>query len=451
MSLSPGTMNRIAIVVHFPTYLGTLLPLASRLERASTETDIVIYSDQGFGEHHLHYIKGEISQVYNRRLKKLDNDEILNVNSFCHRLWNFFKNLNTITRLLSALVSEYLAIRRIKSYLRQRKIGIVVLGGLIADHDMNTWVKVCKSKSVFTVVHPSWVADFKEPLSIIKSDLNQRLIVNTRFNKFIARKIPSGVVVSESTCYFRMPREVLLSKKFFGTLQNNPWILHSGNQDITLFESEAHLKLALDYGFLPENFEVTGSAMLDEICNARIGPVANWNNDSPSREILVLCAIPPDMFGSRSDFVQSFSSYIDFVSDLVQAVDTRFGPNVLYSLHPSSHKIRSLIEQLVGTRCLSIPVTEPLPNCDLYIASVSATIGLALAAGVDVINYDVYQYGYSDYLGEPRVQLVSNFDDFKSALDATSPRRSHPDSRWGILDGKRLERVESILMSNLAK
>ena len=35
---------------------------------------------------------------------------------------------------------------------------------------------------------------------------------------------------------------------------------------------------------------------------------------------------------------------------------------------------------------------------DMYVASVSSTIRWAILAGIPVINYDVYQYGYEDFI-----------------------------------------------------
>jgi hypothetical protein len=439
-------MKRIAIVIHFPTYLGNLLPIVDDLEKSDISMDVVVYTNQGFEKHHLARILTRNIHVFDHRLKRIAARNFDTRVKTKFDVFNFVRNANLLFRVIAATIDERRSIRRIRRYLIINDIGVVLFGGLIADHDMNTWIKACRDVLAKTVIHPAWMADAKEPLSIIKSDTSNGLLLKTRFDFVVARWIPKGVISSESNQYFRMPKHILIAKKICGTLQENPWILHSGRQDLTLFECNKHLDLAKKYGFNPVRYEVTGSFMIDQLNSSQIEFQNYWHSSLGNKMPRVLCAIPPNMFSSRSFYVNEFGSYQEFLTEFIKIIDSEFGGNVVYSLHPSSNNSRDFIEEMVGERCSFESISKLLPSCDLYIASVSATIGLALAIGVTVINYDVYQYDYSDYVNEQRVLYASNFSDFKNLISRQISTDKVPDLNWGELDSKSMERIKFRLL-----
>lgn len=57
-----------------------------------------------------------------------------------------------------------------------------------------------------------------------------------------------------------------------------------------------------------------------------------------------------------------------------------------------------------------------IPLCDLYVASISATIRSAIACGIPVINYDTFRYRYGDYLKADTVVHVEDAISFKDVL-----------------------------------
>ena len=439
-------MKRVSIVIHFPTYLGNLLPIVEDLEKSNVSTDVVLYTNQGFEKLHLARILTNNVPVYDHRFKRIAEGKFDTKDKTKFSVFNSVRNSNLLFRILSATIHEYRLFRQIRSYLVINEIGVVLFGGIIADHDMNTWIKACKDVFTKTVVHPAWMADEKEPLSIIKSDNSNGLLLKSRFDFVVAKWIPKGVIFSESNQYFRMPKHILIAKKICGTLQENPWILHSGGQDLTLFESNRHVDLAMKYGFNPSRYEVTGSFMIDQLDSSKIDYFHYWHSSSGNKVPRVLCAIPPNMFSSRSFYVKEFESYREFVTEFIQVIESEYGGNVVYSLHPSSNDSRGFIEEMVGERCSFESISNLLPSCDLYVASVSATIGLALALGVNVINYDVYQYDYSDYVNEQRVMYASNFSDFKYLISRPISTDRIPDVNWGQIDGESLARIKSRLL-----
>ena len=47
------------------------------------------------------------------------------------------------------------------------------------------------------------------------------------------------------------------------------------------------------------------------------------------------------------------------------------------------------------------PMASLIPLCDLYVASISATIRWAISSGIPVLNYDTYRLRYTDFDAAP--------------------------------------------------
>ena len=97
--------------------------------------------------------------------------------------------------------------------------------------------------------------------------------------------------------------------------------------------------------------------------------------------------------------------------------------------------------------------TELVPCCDLYVASVSATIRWAIACGVPVLNYDVFKYRYDDYAvkrgSSPSKRPRTTWRRW-TAWRPTQLFRPGPSqsaryaSSWGTLDGQSGSRLVNL-------
>ena len=95
-----------------------------------------------------------------------------------------------------------------------------------------------------------------------------------------------------------------------------------------------------------------------------------------------------------------------------------------------------------------------IPHCDVYVASVSATIRLAIAAGKPVINYDCYRYRWQDFAKVAGVITVEDEASFHrelarlsdpSARDALAARQREFAARANLLDGRAGERMLALV------
>jgi hypothetical protein len=86
--------------------------------------------------------------------------------------------------------------------------------------------------------------------------------------------------------------------------------------------------------------------------------------------------------------------------------------NVLIRPHP-----RILLERFAvfEDSCIKLtwqPTAELIPLCDLYVASISATIRWAVACGIPTVNYDTFRYRYADYDSAAGVIGVERWTNF---------------------------------------
>jgi hypothetical protein len=128
--------------------------------------------------------------------------------------------------------------------------------------------------------------------------------------------------------------------------------------------------------------------------------------------------------------------------------------NVLVRPHPRISLTRFDHFGAPNVRYTSQPTAELVPLCDLYVASISATIRWAIACGIPVINYDAYRYRYGDYDSAAGVISVESLPDFRDqltrfandpafAVDLTQ-RQESVMRHWGIVDDKLGERFAAL-------
>jgi hypothetical protein len=96
-----------------------------------------------------------------------------------------------------------------------------------------------------------------------------------------------------------------------------------------------------------------------------------------------------------------------------------------------------------------------VPLCDLYVASVSATIRWAIACGKPVINYDAYRLDFQDYPGIEAVVWSNTRAEFERTLTAATTDAAHfarlqaaqqrEAPRWGFHDGRSGRRLQALL------
>ncbi|WP_339034810.1 hypothetical protein WHZ78_23695 [Bradyrhizobium symbiodeficiens] len=264
----------------------------------------------------------------------------------------------------------------------------------------------------------------------------------------------------------RQPAIKASCQEFLGLSSPAPWVLNRGYAVSIALDSEAQRDLYIKLGFPVEQLKVIGDmngAMFhrvrshkqqfaEEICS-RYG----WPSDRP----LILCGFPPDQYQGTDTSRFEFPNY----DALVEAWMTSFGlvgnrANILIRPHPRIPLERLSALEGSNVKISLQPTAELIPLCDLYVASISATIRWAIACGVPVINYDTYRYRYADYESAAGVigvedarefrSLMQRFvDDEKFAADLKERQRSVMDY-WGQLDDGAGRRLSALVLDAIS-
>ncbi len=242
-----------------------------------------------------------------------------------------------------------------------------------------------------------------------------------------------------------------------------PWILNYGQAAAIALDSEMQRKTYLDLNFPARQLVVIGDMNGEQLYlgqqnkRKRIEDICARHKLDISKP-LVLCAFPPDQYQGSSTSQFEFPSF----NAMVKAWMDSFGllgegVNVLISPHPRLNPKK--LEKFApgNVTVLDVPTIELVPLCDLYIASISATIRWSIACGIPAINYDCYRYKYGDYKDAPGVLEVDDLNSFRDLLpkflndkgfaDSVKQKQETVMHDWGIVDDQCPKRLADLVGS----
>ncbi len=312
-------------------------------------------------------------------------------------------------------------------------------------------IRVCREHNIPTVIIPYTIANATEAAEYFYDyyahDASRSLI-----NRWTAKLFPHWVYEHRGKKLLRLPSWDIIPMERSGYRPARPWVMNSEPGTIVAVESERMLEYYRSDGLAEDKLILTG-ALYDDIlaeATARSGEMRRkLDHELSLREglPLLLCALPPSQFPRDCEFAD-YDSLLSFWMETLSRVE---GWNVIVRPHPrlTDEEVNHL--ESFGVKISRWDTATLVPLCDLYVASVSATIRWAIACGKPVVNYDVYQMKYADYQGVTGVLTVFSKTDFKDALNRLTTDRQYYDviennqrremSKWGRLDGKSSERM----------
>ena len=346
-------------------------------------------------------------------------------------------------------------LRAIRQLLHRDKPDLLALGGDIVGHDMALYIKAGHELGIPSVLLPGWMASAREPAEL--NLYNPRFFFSRPLNALLGYYAPNWIYTHKGRALVRQPAQEACALMTLGLAPPLPWVLHSGFADAIAVESEAARKYGIDEGLSSTVLVVTGSRTHDTL--------AKWMSDSTKQKVslceklgldskkpILLSALPPDLLyalGGRPSC--DFTTYRDLVEFWISSLRHSTDANIIVGLHPSAKRENFSYIETLGASISDQPIAELIPVCDYYVASISATIQWAIACGKPVINYDVYRYRYTDYLGVKGVLATEEQDEFRRLLQKMATDEAFREEiagfqradapRWGILDGKAGERI----------
>lgn len=316
-------------------------------------------------------------------------------------------------------------------------------------------------QGVFTVVTPYTIANASEAAEAFYSNPNYMVKANIK-NWLVGKLFRHWVFNYKGQELLRMLAASIIAMELSGFGYRRPWVLNSDSSSIVAVENQRMLEYYRGEKIQSERLVLTGAVYDDVLANAAL------NRDGLRKELykaldliegrrLLLCAMPPSQFPRECEF----EDYVGMAAYWMQALSSVQGWNVIVRPHPRQTRDDIKMLESFGVKVTTLDTASLVPLCDLYVASVSATIRWAIACGKPVINYDVYRMNYKDYSGVKGVITMTKREDFMSALNKLTTDKAYFDSvqkaqqaesqYWGTLDGKSSERILKLIDDMIAK
>jgi hypothetical protein len=307
-------------------------------------------------------------------------------------------------------------------------------------------------RGIPTVVVPYTISTAAEPAETIlgSPELHTDYALETWPARLVARLFPEWVYVYNGHTLLRLPPELVLVLEHLRLAPPRPWLFNSGYSVALAAESEHMADLYLREGLDPEYVVLTG-ALYDDSAAAVAARRAEKRRQLlqeaglPARRTVVVCALPPRMEIDRRAGCE-FATHEEIVEFMLAPLAALPDTSVVVSLHPTLKIADMRYVEGGSVRISTWDVADLIACADLFVASISATIRMAIASGVPVVNFDVFRYGYRDYEEAPGVVTMAT----RSAYTETMRRiRSDPAyleglragqgrvaARWGFRDGR---------------
>jgi len=356
-----------------------------------------------------------------------------------------------LLNLISGPLMGYYFIREkqkiIKNIYQNIKPNLIILPEENAAELQTLYTVTAKKYAIASMIMPHTIANKRE-LAEINYQINYvrdlpSLLISYLFPRWVYKYKKRKIML---TTY-----SPIVALELLKLVPSDPWLVNHGFSDKIAVESNFMYQYYLKNKIPKNKLILVGSLNDDSIWQIQKNILQikkNFKlkyhlNDNP----IILCAIPSLQINRKMEF-ENYEQIIDF---WIKSLTKNKNYNVIFHIHPNTApKTQELLDGK-GFKIVSGNIAELIPLCDLYVASVSATIRWAIACGIPVINYDVYRYGYHDYDNAGGVVTVEDKEDFiKIIKKITTSKKYYQQLQakqrqcmndWGMIDGKSGDRI----------
>ena len=351
-----------------------------------------------------------------------------------------------------------------KSVLDNNRPDIVIFGQDFPGSPNALLTKICNQYGTPTLIIPFAVGTTREMVESLadKSDYEVR---SSLLNRMAASLFPHWVNYYAGKRLLRLPGKTVMLLEALGLAPEHPWLPNNSRVTRIAVESPEMERYYRRMRFPESQLRLTGAAYDDELAGTRQSAQVLKQKQcrrlriDPEKPLLV-CAWPTNQFGSR--FIPlEFNNYEQLCKAWAKALSlvTRQSDfNVVIRPHPVTDPeflVSILRPYRLHNRITDIDTLELVPVCDLFVACVSSTLRWAIACGIPAVNYDCYDYGYTDFDPAKGVSTVKKYADFELVLQRLTEdsgtyaeaRRLQAESsaEWGIHDGQSMERILKLI------
>ena len=250
---------------------------------------------------------------------------------------------------------------------------------------------------------------------------------------------------------FFSPFYTALPGLLFGILPPKPWTLGGGNATKMAVENRFFYNELIKQGTNESKMVVTGKPSTDLIYETIHTENTNLLRDElgiPNGKKVLLCAVPQL---AEHDLVKWERHWWEVVS-LFYTFSRLPDVAVVLSLHPRSYVSEyQPIAEKYGAVISKRRIHELLPICDVFVATFSTTVMLAIGLGKPSVVIDFYDHDYDIYDKAPGVVVIRRRDLLlptlqklfydKDYYEDLSTWQKAQAADWISMDGKCTERV----------
>lgn len=318
-------------------------------------------------------------------------------------------------------------------------------------------IRAARARGIPSVIFPFTIANAEEIAEAYWHNADYSL---ARWrNRLAGWLYPRWVRAHRGRSLLPLPAGRIVATELLGMAPPLPWIINSGGADAIAVEGPFMREYYLAAGLPERQLALTG-AIYDDVLYRELAAARTRGQRiyeelglDPQKPIL-LCALPPDQFRSGRPGAE-FGSYEQLLRAWTRALLAAREFSVVIRPHPRT--LKQELSCIAGERGLTITERDTaslIPHCDLFVACVSATIRMAIAAGKPVINYDCYRFRYHDFDRIPGVITVDDEQAFgqqlirmsdAAARDALAAKQRAFASGANWLDGRAHERILALV------
>lgn len=316
-------------------------------------------------------------------------------------------------------------------------------------------IKATNQMKIPSIIFPYTLADQSEA---IKS-LSFQEAYQQGNNKLASYFFPKWCWNGEGVEIIRLPSGHVFAHNFLDISPPDPWLMNSGFASAICVDSNASYNYFKNAGIPSDRLHITGSVSQDNLFNASFLKSENLvklrqklriTEDKP---ILLISGCPNQLEGIvPSCEFSSMDQIATFIGLTLRVLSPHY--HIVVRPHPNYMIFGEMLTEW-GIVKTDIPTSELVPLADIFIAFASATIRWSVTCAVPTINYDIFNYCYTDFSNIDGVVNVTSATDFERTVDSLKPdgillkslksQIEANSKHWGNLDGKSVERIESVI------
>jgi hypothetical protein len=284
-------------------------------------------------------------------------------------------------------------------------------------------------------------------------------------NRVIARMKPEWVYTHNGVPLLWNPVPWLLAATISGIMPTNPWVLGGGSAWLMAVESQYHQDSFERQGAPVQKMFVSGKPRYDLAAqilqNQNLEQAKICQNfDFDESKSLLVCSVPQMAEHNVLPWLEHWQE-VDFLFSSLASLKPDV--NILLTLHPKSEYSQYLprAEKYGLTIAREHTYDQLIPLCDIFVATFSSTVTLAIACQKPAIVIDFYGLGYDFFDQMPGIVVCRTHEEFNNDLtqifseqnvyERMAEGQALSAEYWARFDGKATERILDTVDELVAK